>query len=285
MSVGYFLVNSKTGEHTDPYQEYPCFGRLFWKDDTWLIFNSNNKWKEVYYFDKLYYLYDEEDLSKSLVEKLVEKFPWMKDIFTFEEFKHGNASIKSWAFDLTKPADTVWFCLNTVRLIQQCEYSEKFEKVIESGVDFWKSIVVCNSTYYSKSWDGKNGNWYYYDLEETCLLSMAYMSEEVIKAVLEDPIQVLNKLPSVIESKSGFKPIVGYLDEDENFINDADSNDGDSYYLSMLLVMENLLEKDITQDVIDDCFSKKRDIVQRNITELFGLTAEEVEVFNKIYKG
>ena len=58
------------------------------------------------------------------------------------------------------------------------------------------------------------------DPENTCLLSPFFMSEEVIKAVLEDPIQVLNKLPSVIESKSGF--LLECKERNYSYVNQVD---------------------------------------------------------------
>ena len=243
MAVNFRFV--KNNGKTSPNFIHGCFGTLMSK----CIIPSTNPDRSVSEYDIRKYNYLEyfqysdpfqNVLVKTLQEdtafklkifrQITNQFPWMKEVIKVR-YSDGNTLLNNQGaiasrytlvakLDLSKPADTVWFCLNTVRLIQQCDYSEKFEKVIESGVDFWKSIVVCNSAYYSRSWDGKNGNWYYYDLEETCLLSMAYMSEEVIKAVLEDPIQVLNKLPSVIESKSGF--LLECKERDYSYVNPVD---------------------------------------------------------------
>ena len=106
------LFRYSTKKEDGIFVEKICFGRALTPDSLE---------KNGYLYDHSYldYLLEHQNIDKKfsipLVNQIVEKFPWMKDVFTYVENDNGSY----YRFDLSKPADTVWFCLNVVRLIQQ----------------------------------------------------------------------------------------------------------------------------------------------------------------------
>lgn len=289
MSVNYFLNNDEKGFHTGYTDYYVCFGNLFLETSSWESIKPGSnirRYRQLHEFKTLHYFEEGESLNTEMVGLLLEKFPWMNDIFHHEIFvTEEKKQIECWCFDLSKPADTVWFCLNVVRLIQQSSVKNNLKPLTEKGFDFWKAFCTLHSVYFGANWSGKGGLWYSYELNDTCLLSIAYMKEDTIKAIFEEPLQVLNKLPSVIESKMGFKPIIGYYDDEGDFFKgDPDEDYDELCYLEMLKVMEDghLTEKEGWD--YDDLYKEESDVSTENLPKIFGLDKKEEKIFKKIWE-
>ena len=114
----------------------------------------------MYFFDYIHFHFSGCEEDKILINQIVDKFPWMKEVFFFEE-KLGH---EVWSFDLSKPADTVWFCLNLVRLMQQdtTGNSVYFKDAVNNGLDFWKGAVIFNSMYFATSFKDSRKTIYSY---------------------------------------------------------------------------------------------------------------------------
>ena len=274
MTVEYFLSKGKDEDVVNTYtgESYICFGDLFWNNYTWTLTNYDEK--PLYFFDYIHFHFNGSEEDKKCIDQIVEKFQWMKEVFFFEE----KLGYQVWSFDLSKPADTVWFCLNLVRLIQQdtTGNSVYFKDAVNNGLDFWKGVVIFNSMYFAISFKDSRKTIYSYSVDDTCLLSLEYLKEETIQAVLEDPIKVLNKLPSVIESKTGFKPIVGYYDESGEFSSDV-SEYCDESYSPMQLVMEDFHTKMIDPSEVESL----RKHSGNHLLNLFNLNEDELRIFEK----
>ena len=264
-----------------------CFGRSLQMD---ALENYNGYlWRNDfldYKVDDQIYDYD-FNICLDRINQIVEKFPWMKDIFVLQSDDDGTY----YRFDLSKPADTVWFCLNLVRLILKGMESllpvPTYNKMLDSmDGDLWNKIVFINSVHFDEERSGKGLNRIStgkYCLNSfpyqthTCLLSPFFVSKETIQAVLEDPIKVLNKLPSVIESKTGFKPIVGsYDDESGEFSSDV-SEYCDEAYSPMQLVMEDFHTKMIDPSEIESL----RKHSGNHLLNVFNLNEDELRIFEK----
>ena len=245
MAVNYFLENISKGFSTDRDHVYGCFGDLFFEDATFPI--DSDFEKHVYEFEYISYDPVTEDVTNVL--SIIDKFPWMKDIVSYD--KKSNI----FSFDLSKPADTVWFCLNLIRLICQPSNSS-LNKVLfsEDGVeDLWKTFVYLESFYFYKGYSAKK-----YSPSEsrqiysTCIIAPNYFSDDFIKGFIENPLSKLNKLPSIIESKTGFKKFSHWSTEDDwdddedepiegvfvSFDKDYSDTDGlEAFYHEMLEIM------------------------------------------------
>ena len=136
-----------------------CFGRSLQMD---ALENYNGYlWRNDfldYKVDDQIYDYD-FNICLDRVNQIVEKFPWMKDIFVLQSYDDGTY----YRFDLSKPADTVWFCLNLVRLILKGMESllpvPTYNKMLDSmDGDLWNKIVFINSVHFDEEMVGKGLN-------------------------------------------------------------------------------------------------------------------------------
>lgn len=202
MSVTFRLVNHLNKNYSNGFIDRICFGpTLYGETIDPFGYLHNFDFLEYKKFDSRGAFYS-EDFYKEIVERL----PWIKNIVE-------RKSKDVFSFDLSKPADTVWFCLNLIRCIFESpfqmgrKFSESFLKISE-GTDIWSKIILLNSVNFGSVFsNGKNGEFfigYPISSNSTCLISPMSVSIKTLESFLKDPLLVLNKLPSVKESKTGF---------------------------------------------------------------------------------
>lgn len=210
MSVAYSFFSEKGVP--SPIFVSGCFGGLFssqtlFKDQTHLVYYTNSNPNSIV-TDKSY----RKTLNKRLgyYRNLCKQFPWISEVVTVTWAHEGikyipkdtNFNIRNLGvvakFDLSKPADTVWFCLNLIRFLldpRRFTVLGKFDELVES-IGLWDSILVYGGFNLSKDiLNNTQGVSHIYS--STCIWSPSYFKQKEIDLFKEDPIQLLNKSPSV----------------------------------------------------------------------------------------
>lgn len=238
MSVNFRFVK-KNGE-TSAIFKHGCFGTLMGSSS---IRASDNIVYNLRDYDYLEYVqhtsnYSDIPLSRKkdfeewlrkdtafklkLFRDITNKFPWMKDVITVY-YANKNTLISSHPtpvpaarytlvarLDLTKPGDTVWFCLNLFRLITRFSHAtglagsyqnpnqlspmKIFYELTE--VDAWKTALLtfgfsCNL---STSFSGEfSMNIHRNTVGFTCLTSFNHINKKNSEAFIENPSVFLNK--------------------------------------------------------------------------------------------
>lgn len=255
MSVSYYLENRTKGIMSHPDAVESCFGRMFWKDSLWARYkDGKSDHSERYNLSDFEFInYKVESERHHQVSVVMNQFPWMKDIVSYD------VDAKIYSFDLSKPADTVWFCLNLVRLIHQ-PYNSNFHREIEKHgiVDIWKMTIFLNSYCFGKTFAEKK---HYIscdkDISDTCVIAPIFLSGSFIKEFVENPLSKLNKLPSVIEAKSGFK-VFAYWEEEGEWDEDAEE-----YLDSEIISYDEDFDNPDGLD-IEGCYYEMLDILMDN---------------------
>lgn len=255
MGVNFRFVKSN-GE-ASPVFTHGCFGTLMYHSV--LRSNTGNKNYNIQDYDYLEYMqhgtnYDNHTtefkkwarkdtaFKLKLFRSIVRKFPWMREVIKVR-YSDENTLISSSPetkaskytlvarLDLSKPGDTVWFCLNLFRLITRFSYSNgissEYKRVggtsplktfyeLTEG-DAWKTVLLTYgfNTALSAGFDGKYSElkMNYATMGNTVLTSMNYIDKKSQEQFINNPEVFLNKnFP--VNSKDHSQGLAGKMGSD-----------------------------------------------------------------------
>ena len=158
----------------------------------------------------------------NIFRSIVRKFPWMRDVIKVRYSDENtlissNPEVKASKYtlvarlDLSKPGDTVWFCLNLFRLITRFSYSNGISSDFNrsdatnplktfyelTDGDAWKTVLLTYgfNTSLCSNLSGKYSElkMNYASVGNTVLTSMNYIDKESQEQFINNPEVFLNK--------------------------------------------------------------------------------------------
>lgn len=218
MSVLYSFIK-KDGKKSEIFHR-ACFGNLIYGGkytaDIQVMTDSTHLVYAPYLPDKCARNF------KKKYEELCDHFKWFSDITEvvedyFNEKEFDSIYRKTQdprscyplviKLNLNFPSDTIWFCLNTIRLLDNSLTSSYYCKLFSEyheTLGVWRALVLLHFYWFSKPF-GSNTvtpSVTQPNITSTCLFTPFHGTVGFFKDVVENPFKHLNKYPVYAENKN-----------------------------------------------------------------------------------